>query len=678
MKKLVLLIIGVLITLDAYCGQRDSLNSTISLKEVEVIASNISRIEDHLLIIPTTKQLKHANNGYDVLTNIMLPGVNVNPHNGEVNVAGQTATIYINGVECDYRDVKMLRPRDIEKIEYFDVPTGKYAKDYVAINFVVKQYKYGGYVQAEASQTIGYSQGNYSVASSLNHKDMSYSLFAGGNHCDINDNYSYGTGVYKFADQDITRESKTQSAYKSHSEHLQFRFRKQSGQRYLIGRATFVNSNTPNSVTNGFVAYGKDVVYNRTYSCNHSLIPQLDFSCQLPIADNQRIRMYVFSKYSKNNGRRIYSEGNYESDSNQDENALNLCAKLSYDKYGQSYSFVGELLHVHNIWETTYKGSNPYWQQLWNGETQLFANYNKRIKGIHLLKTKIGVDWLQYSIHGGMYFSQLSPRVNLSWSSSFRQNMLTASLNFTNTNYGASVINEAEVEINPYLTRRGNPNIKKSFDILSYVQYSKSTKNVQLLTVLQHSYCHNRIIDDFCINGSGDKIVKTYNTGNLNLSQAYIGATYIISPSLSIMGNMSYSYAHLDALDQTVFDAFSGGAKIKWFIGNLSVTPQVSFSTKTMDYSSLAILENPLKYSLTLSYTYRDLYASIYVASPFNNRIYESIINTDVYDSVMKLDMAQSSQYCKLSVAYTFSFGFKTTTEKKEIDMNSNSSLLKI
>ena len=38
---------------------------------------------------------------------------------------GGAVTLYIDGRKVDYREVQSLRPRDIEKVEYFDVPTGK-------------------------------------------------------------------------------------------------------------------------------------------------------------------------------------------------------------------------------------------------------------------------------------------------------------------------------------------------------------------------------------------------------------------------------------------------------------------------------------------------------------------------------------------------------------------------
>lgn len=130
----------------------DSIAKNVTLNEVTVTASNIVRVDDHLQIRPNEQQRRHASTGYELLENIMLPGVIVNTRSGKVEAMGMAATLYLNGQVCDAQDIRMLRPRDIEKIEYHDIPSGKYAKDKIAINFITKQYKYGGYVQMDAMQ----------------------------------------------------------------------------------------------------------------------------------------------------------------------------------------------------------------------------------------------------------------------------------------------------------------------------------------------------------------------------------------------------------------------------------------------------------------------------------------------------------------------------------------------
>ena len=101
--------------------RRDSIASTKTLDEVIVSASNISRVDDHLVIFPNSQQRKHAINGFGVLENLNIPGLIIDSKSNNVDVMGLQATLYLNGQECDIKEIQMLRPRDIEKIEYYDV-----------------------------------------------------------------------------------------------------------------------------------------------------------------------------------------------------------------------------------------------------------------------------------------------------------------------------------------------------------------------------------------------------------------------------------------------------------------------------------------------------------------------------------------------------------------------------
>ena len=107
----------------------DSISSTKTLDEVMVTASNINRVGNHLVIFPNSQQRKHAVNGFGVLENLHIPGLIIDMKSNNVDIMGLQATLYLNGQECDIKEIQMLRPRDIEKIEYHDAPSGKYAKD---------------------------------------------------------------------------------------------------------------------------------------------------------------------------------------------------------------------------------------------------------------------------------------------------------------------------------------------------------------------------------------------------------------------------------------------------------------------------------------------------------------------------------------------------------------------
>ncbi len=166
----------------SYASEPDSIkasNHTKELNEVVVTASYLTREDDHILAVPTKEQRKHAVTGYDLLQNLMIPGISVDRATGSVTTPTGAATLYIDGREADFREVQSLRPKDIARVEYFDIPTGKYANDMSAINFVLKKLDNGGYTQLDATQGVGYQHGDYNLISKFVTGTKSINLWAG-------------------------------------------------------------------------------------------------------------------------------------------------------------------------------------------------------------------------------------------------------------------------------------------------------------------------------------------------------------------------------------------------------------------------------------------------------------------------------------------------------------------
>lgn len=181
MKVLLVVIMSMFLNI-SYAQKTDTTETFVQgkeLDEVVVKTSYLTREDDHILAIPTKEQRKHAVTGYDLLSNLMVPGVSVDRLKGSVTTPNGGATLYIDGREVDFREVQSLRPKDISRVEYFDVPTGKYAKDTYAINIIMKPLNNGGYTQLDASQNVGYLYGDYNLISKFVTGTKSLNLWAG-------------------------------------------------------------------------------------------------------------------------------------------------------------------------------------------------------------------------------------------------------------------------------------------------------------------------------------------------------------------------------------------------------------------------------------------------------------------------------------------------------------------
>ena len=99
----------------------DSIAHEQTLQEVVVLAPNMERMDNYILVLPDANQRRHSGNAYELLRNCFIPGVVVDMQTGNVEAMGAKSTLYLNGQPCDVRDLMMLRPRDIEKIGFYRI-----------------------------------------------------------------------------------------------------------------------------------------------------------------------------------------------------------------------------------------------------------------------------------------------------------------------------------------------------------------------------------------------------------------------------------------------------------------------------------------------------------------------------------------------------------------------------
>ena len=155
-----------------------------TLGEVEVTASSINMKDDHVTYMPTKKQVNGANNGVLLLFNMMIPQLKVSPMENSVATSDQTSLgIFIDERQADANELARLRPKDIARVEYYEMPTGVFARSGIdrALNIVTKKYTSGGYVDVRTNTKVIYPQGDYSVQASFDKGNVNMLVMAGSN-----------------------------------------------------------------------------------------------------------------------------------------------------------------------------------------------------------------------------------------------------------------------------------------------------------------------------------------------------------------------------------------------------------------------------------------------------------------------------------------------------------------
>lgn len=148
-------------------------DASVALEGVIINGSNQINRPDRKLVFPSERQMKVSTNGVNLLQELMLPRIQVNPMNNEIGISGGgELQIRINGVKADINEIKALRPADIIRIEYHDNPGLRYGNAEIVLDYIVRRPDTGGSFGTDLSQGINAMWGSYNVFGKVNHKKI--------------------------------------------------------------------------------------------------------------------------------------------------------------------------------------------------------------------------------------------------------------------------------------------------------------------------------------------------------------------------------------------------------------------------------------------------------------------------------------------------------------------------
>lgn len=673
-SQLLTIIVLVLTISDNIQAQNDSIKS-ITLDEVLVTSKNTYRDGDHFTIIPTNTQKDHSPTGFALLSNLMIPGLTFDD-NGVVTTMGFHTGLYINGQPASVQDVVYLQPMEVSKVEIYDAPTGKFAKDNMAINFVIKQYSYGGYASVAAEQSFGLNKGDYRVSTSINKGKMTYSLFGGYQYANIDNISIHSTDNYIFTNNTIQRNAISQQRPSNRNGYAQFQARYQTNNKYLVGKLSFIEQYMPTTTSSGNVFYNDETSLYSSTSSNKSISPKLDLNGEIMIGKTKSITFGLHGKYARNKYTRIYEEAPYEYITNGTEDVGNFNAGLIYTQKLSKGTFTAEIFNYYDLFKTQYSGNYAENERLWKNEALVFGSYNYPFNNYISLQTRLGIDWYQYKLENHTKFNSWNPRLNLKLTNQLKKGMLLWSFMLANSNYNMDVINDATIQLNPYLVRKGNPDLRKSYDIDTYLYYSLPVRKINLTALLQYQFYKNPVT--YSYSQTEHFILQSFdNHGQDHVLSTAIGITYSPIPTLAVTGDIRYSYTSIDLSNKYHHNNINGNFGLQWRIKHFMITPRLNFSTSTIDRYSLSVIHIPFNYSLKVSYSYKNLIASATAYAPFGKREFKQTLVTPVYNYNSTILNRQNYQYYTISLSYLLNFGRKVRQIEPDIDSSIDSSILR-
>lgn len=653
----------------------------ILLDEVVVKASSFVRQKDRVLIISTEQQVKHAPTGYDLLYNLMIPGMSVNTQKGSVNTLLGEATLYINGQKADNKEIHALRPKDIEKIEYFEMPTGKYAGDKASVNYILKKKNTGGYVALDGMQTIGYLGGDYNANLKVMHKNTSYTLFAG-HSMEHNDGIRTDKKeVFYFPEQEISRTTHVDDAeLNKNKQYAQLNINNNNDKRTLAGKISFVHQSMPDNYSKSVIEYDSTPVNDinaKTETTQTALMPSLNLYGSFKLGQTQFLNVNLTATYTNNEYIRKYTERNYFSHTKVDESLYNITFSTDYNiQLKHNNSFGLNFSHLHSISSATYKEDFKEWSHLWTTETLLMGQYNQSIGKIYM-SLQFGGDLLQYCLHGNGAKRYLSPHANILLNYQINsENSILYGLNTGNSNPPMEWINNVNQELDSLSVKRGNPHLEKTNYYNSYLVYNHQTGKINLQVAGLYFGAINSVFSDYYI--ENDKLVNTFRTGgNFHQLKGSLAVTYKIIPSLHIKLLGFYRYNEITGKVKQHRNEWGGSMDINYYWKDFAFNIHGKSTGKTLN-NYPAFVDTPANYGAFVRWNHKNWMAEAGTDNTFSkhNRT-KMYMDMGVYrfHNSSYSETYQKTGYIK--VAYTFDFGKNTSKEQRNINTTINSAILK-
>lgn len=656
-------------------------SNSIALKDVVVRGSSITRKDTHLQIIPDKQIYKHTNNGYDLLYDLMIPNLQIDRQKGAVTTIGGTVTLYIDGRKVEYREVKELKSKDILKVEYYDVPTGKYAGDYASINIITRPMTTGGYISVDGTQQLAYQEGDYNLAAKVAHGSTSFTIFGGYNRLHYDADKIEREEFFHFDNNEISRSySSYEGVNKQNQEYVQLNILTKKKKYMLSEKLSLVRKECPIDQTDGVLFVNKAQTRTGQSSTNisSSLMPRLSLYGNFDITDKQYVELSLAGTYSRNKYSNMYQDDelNTSTKTTEDYYSANF-----YGKYGIIFPHKNSLFfHLGSVYMNTmsqYVGTYESWQHQWSSQNYVFVEYVQQFNKWRL-RLKPGASALYYHTKDADAVSHYIPQLQstIFWQPTKNQQVALDVL-YSNSYPTSSSLNTAEQIIDNLRIKRGNENLRPMDFFQGAVNYNVQIgSRINIATVSNFSYQYHQYVEKYF--EENGKLINTIDDHNYSRSMVeLLSLSWKATDNLRLKIDGVYNHADVWGKFRTSFNSWRAYMNANYYCKDFAFRLWANTKGKEMMLPMIAVEQIPVNYGGSVNWNHKEWSIELGTVSPFhkNNEFIETL-NVPVYNSQEHI-ISSTNRKFYIQAAYTFNFGKKTQKDWKNIDMNVNSAILK-
>ncbi|WP_278622879.1 TonB-dependent receptor [Parabacteroides gordonii] len=663
-------------------------DAAVSLDGVTVSASNTSSRSDRKLIFPSDRQVKASTNGMDLLQQLMLPKITVNPMSNEIKVPGNgEVQLRINGVKVELDEIKALLPADIIRIEFHDNPGLRYRNAEVVLDYIVRRPETGGNFSVDMSQGVNALWSEHRVSGKINHKKSEF-----GASYRIGPRDFYGMSrdneeIFHLADGTVLHRKETGDP--SHASmfmhNLNLNYSVQDPEKYLFN-ATFRywNNHQPHWDYRGILSNldnPDDYVDMVDLNSSDNQVPALDLYYQRNLKNDQTLVFNVVGTYNRTSSHRFYQESRGEE----------LLTDINNRVSGKKYSLIGEAIyekklangnslsggvwHTQSFSDNEYRNGHDYDTHMDQSASSIYGEFKGKVRKLDYM---LGVELarLYYKQEGtddSDQFYTFNPRFTLQYALP-GQSFIRLKGYVGNLSPSLGNLNAVEQVIDSLQLQRGNPRLESYMSYLLDLNYEYQKGIFYALVNGTYEYVPNAIMDEKY--QEGNKIIQTWNNQK-NWQRVVGSAMFRVGPikdilQFSFTGGVNHYISNGNTYSHRYTNWYCNmQASLTW--KKFMLMYQMNTNWNRFWGETLEGGENIQMFMA--KYNFKNLSLGIGAFNPFSDNWKVQSENWNQYASSKKTSyIKESSRLFVVSVSYNFSFGRTYKAGQKRLNNADNDS----
>lgn len=683
MKNILTILIMVTISLSVQAQNTDSIK-VIQLKEIEIKGASIIHKVDRMLIIPTKTALKNAYNPFELMFNMAIPRLHVNPLSKDIMANGGGVQLRINHIKASVDEVSALLPKDIIRIEMIENPGERYGDSNLGavLDIIVKHRDTGGLVNMQTTNSPNVLFGENAIAAKYNQGKSQWGLNYGLGYRDVNQNRTDKTETFYLPNETINRIQEginDRSSWADQNIDLSYNF--SNSDKYIFN-AILRNSihsaphqDASNKIFN--LSNADDYIMSKLRSSSSSYTPTLDLYFQRILSKRQTLTFNLTGTLINTDNKRTYEETTINGVSltdiisNVDGRKSSIIGEAIYDKKFEKNVLSTGIRFYQMKAANKYFGTNPITSEMFQNRTSAFVELQGHLKK---LSYDVSAGFTRFYFEEGgqshAYYT-FSPTVKLAFSP-HKDGYMSYRFNTDPQMPSLSSLTNVEQAIDSIQIIRGNPLLKTYNVYNNNLNYSFSKNKMMIMFNVNHSYKDNCIMES--VFAEGNKLItmeenqKSYQALEIYPAIVFRGLTVFGLKdflTLSTEGGFVRYWSNGKTYKHT-YNNFFYNAQFMMNYKEFALLGQFSKNKNVLMGETVFIGENQT--ALMATWTHKRLQLGMGMLFPFTNNYktgIERLSNVAPYTAWTYTK--EAGQMVAIRINYNFEFGHQSAAKEKRM-----------